>query len=152
MIKCSLCSGNAMEKSLHAQRTDASAVQQTMHISFKEVYAHEIQDHIPAGYRLATFNEAKTRYDADPAFRADAERTGSLWVMNFKEGQACPARAMAYYGLFRIANQEGKDYRPVTYTSHVAYVRNPRMSISRKQELMTTFKNTLRKELQSILY
>ena len=60
--------------------------------------------------------------------------------------------ARAYCGLFRADNPEGKDYRPITNTAYVAYVRDERISISRQAEQLVSLKNALRREVHSILY
>ena len=123
--------------------------EQPPHLSFSETDASGIRDAIPKGYKLASLSEAKLCYNTDNNFKAEAERAGGMWVMGEDRSVVC---ARAYCGLFRTDNPAGKDYRPVTNTAHVAYVRDERVSISRQTEMKESFKNALRRELHNILY
>ena len=123
--------------------------EQPPHLSFSETDASGVRNTIPKGYRLATLSEAKLCYNTDNNFKAEAEREGGMWVMGENHSVVC---ARAYYGLFRADNPAGKDYRPVTNTAHVAYVRDERVSISRQDEMKENFKNALRREMHYILY
>ena len=123
--------------------------EQPPHLSFSETDASGVRNTIPKGYRLATLSEAKLCYNTDNNFKAEAERAGGMWVMGDDRSIVC---ARAYCGLFRADNPAGKDYRPVTNTAHVAYVRDERIRISRQDEMKENFKNALRREMHYILY
>ena len=137
-----------MQKFSSKQSAKVLAVQ-SPYLSLNEIGINEINGSVPKGYRLATLSETKLCYNADSKFNADAEKAGSIWVMGENHSPVC---ARAYCGLFRADNPEGKDYRPVTNTAYVAYVRDERISISRQAEQMVSLKNALRREVHSILY
>ena len=136
-----------MQKFSSKQRAKTLA-EQSPYISPKEVGITEISDAVPKGYRLATFSEAKLCYNKDKNFKAEAELAGAMWVT----GEHSITCVRAYCGLFRADNPAGKDYRPVTNTAYVAYVRDERISISRQAEQIVSLKNALRREVHSILY
>lgn len=123
--------------------------EQPPYLSTNEVGISEIRNAVPKGYILATFSEAKLCYNTNKEFKEYAEKVGSMWVMGEDRSVVC---ARAYCGLFRADNPAGKDYRPVTDTAHVAYVRDERIRISRQNEMKESFKNALRRELHYILY
>lgn len=140
-----------MEKAVPMDKA-RSNLRQVPNLSFNEVSAKEIMQSIPTGYRIATMAEAKESYESNASFRADAERTGDFWVLEFREGKAYAVRALAYCGLLRMENRQSKDYRLVSDTAHVAYVRDPEIRISRQQEMKTEMKNAFRRNMQSLLY
>ena len=137
-----------MQKFSSKQRAKMLA-EQSPYISSNEIGVNEINGAVPKGYRLATFSEAKLCYNTDRQFKAEAELAGGIWVMGENHSPVC---ARAYCGLFRADNPAGKDYRPVTNTAYVAYVRDERISISRQAEQIVSLKNALRREVHSILY
>lgn len=137
-----------MQKLSSKQRAKMLA-EQSPYISSNAIGINEIDGAVPKGYRLATFSEAKLCYNTDRQFKAEAEKAGSIWVTGENHFVIC---ARAYCGLFRADNPAGKDYRPVTNTAYVAYVRDERISISRQAEQMVSLKNALRREVHSILY
>jgi len=137
-----------MQKFSSKQRANVLAGQPPF-LSFSETEVTGIKDAIPKGYRLATLSEAKLCYNTDNKFRTDAEKAGSMWVTGENHSSVC---ARAYYGLFRVDNPESKNFRPVTNSAHVAYVRDERISLSRQSEMKESLKNSLRREVCSILY
>ena len=121
--------------------------EQPPYLSTNEVGISEIRNAVPKGYRLATLSEAKLCYNNDQQFKEYAEKAGSMWVMGEDRSIVC---ARAYCGLFRADNPAGKDYRPVTDTAHVAYVRDEQVKLKRQDEIKESFKDELRRELRSI--
>ena len=140
-----------MEKAVPMDKA-RSNLRQVPNLSFNEVSAKEIMQSIPTGYRIATMAEAKESYESNASFKKDAEMAGEFWVLEFREGKAYAARALAYCGLLRMENRQSKDYRLVSDTAHVAYVRDPEIRISRQQEMKTEMKNAFRRNMQSLLY
>ncbi len=142
-----------MEKHSNAQNRAQRAHAGAPGISFKEVEASEIKGVTPRGYRMMTLAEAKSAFDSNRTFRADAERAGSLWVFGMNNaGKLSPVCARAYCGLFRTDNPENRDYRKVSNTAHVPYIRDNRVEISRKHEASVDLKNALRRGVQSLAY
>lgn len=135
-----------------SQKQSANIYSGQINLSFKEVEVSRITEAIPKGYRMPTLAESELRYNTDKIFREDMERAGSIWVLVPKEDKFYPRCARAYCGMLRVDNPESGQYRQMTNTAHVAYIRDSRVDISGFEEQKVHFKNALKQELRSLLY
>ena len=118
------------------------------HLSFRDVSLSMVNRiSLPHGYRIATAQELEKSFNSSSTFNYELYEIGAAWAKG-DNGETVCARIID--GKFTVANFKGGSF--ASYLAPVAFVRDERVAMTKKEEMAEAFKNAFRKQARTLMY
>ena len=118
------------------------------HLSFRDVSLSMVNRiSIPHGYRIATAQELEKSFNSSFTFNYELYEIGAAWAKG-DNGETVCARIID--GKFTVAHFKEGSFS--SYLAPVAFVRDERVAMTKKEEMAEAFKNAFRKQARTLMY
>ncbi len=118
------------------------------HLSFRDVSLSTVNRmSIPHGYRIATVKELEKSFNNSSSFNYELSEIGAAWAKG-DNGETVCARIID--GRFTVANFREGSFS--SYIAPVAFIRDERVAITKREEMAEAFKNAFRKQARTLMY
>ncbi len=118
------------------------------HLSFRDVSLSMVSRlSLPHGYRLATAQELERSFKSNPDFNYELSEIGAAWAKG-DNGETVCARIID--GKFTVANFREGSFS--SYIAPVAFIRDERVAITKREEMAEAFKNAFRKQAREVMH
>ena len=118
------------------------------HLSFRDVSLSMVSRlSLPHGYRLATAQELERSFKSNPDFNYELSEIGAAWAKGDKGETVC---ARIIDGKFTVANFREGSF--ASYIAPVAFIRDERVAMTKREEMAEALKNALRKQAREVMH
>ena len=118
------------------------------HLSFRDVSLSMVNKvSIPHGYRIATVKELEKSFNSNFSFNYELSEIGAAWAKG-DNGETVCARIID--GKFTVANFREGSFS--SYIAPVAFIRDERVAITKREEMAEAFKNAFRKQAREVMH